>query len=205
MSRVQKTPNFKTVIIDQVTMDTCLTASIMGLSSRCKFNLVIGGNATNTQLYDTRVLCINVGGHGLTDLYNFNTYNDSDGNPLVLSCEEALETSNGVRITFVIYKIVQFVAAYTKKHTQNQQNSSGNYNGSTVKVDTIFNAIMDTQDLSMHDKFLMGLDFFGSLYRYSVDPFDHVKYPLVSIKGLRRFCVLCKRCHEDITQHQQTD
>jgi hypothetical protein len=93
------------VVIQQVDMDTALTAMILGVASTDEI-LISTHEASPEDLADPEVLCIEAGGSGQVALNNFDHHNTAL--PLPPACRQALEVSG--RNDPALHRLVDYVA-----------------------------------------------------------------------------------------------
>jgi hypothetical protein len=94
------------VVIQQVDMDTCLTALVQGISGD-EDVIVVKGDASPADLADPGVLCIEAGGSGQVELKNFDHHNTTA--PLPPACRQAFQASG--RSDPLVARLVDYVAA----------------------------------------------------------------------------------------------
>ena len=94
------------VVIQQVDMDTCLTALILGVSGGDEI-VVVRDDATLADLADPAVLCVEAGGSGQVERNNFDHHNTTE--PLPPACRQALERSG--QSDPQLARLVDYVAA----------------------------------------------------------------------------------------------
>ncbi len=98
------------VVIQQVDMDTALTALICGVSTEDEI-VVVRGEASPEDLADPSVLCIEAGGSGQVHLKNFDHHNTSELLPP--ACRQALEASG--KTDPALTRLVDYVAAIDER------------------------------------------------------------------------------------------
>lgn len=94
------------VVIQQVDMDTCLTALIRRVSEHDDI-VVVKGDAVPADLTDPSVLCIEAGGSGQVERQNFDHHNTAD--PLPPACRQAFASSR--KDDPLLARLVDYVAA----------------------------------------------------------------------------------------------
>lgn len=103
------------VITQQVDLDTCLTALVMGVSTGDRI-VVVRGRADEVDLADSQTLCIEAGGAGRVTERNFDHHDP--GGPTEPACLQALKASGQANPALVA--LVDYVAAHdlgTSDHT----------------------------------------------------------------------------------------
>ncbi|MEM2001020.1 MAG: hypothetical protein QXT77_00040 [Candidatus Methanomethylicaceae archaeon] len=98
------------VVIQQVDMDTALTALICGVSAEDEI-VVVRGGASPEDLADPSVLCIEAGGSGQVHLNNFDHHDTAE--PLPPACRQALEASG--KTDPALSRLVDYVAAIDER------------------------------------------------------------------------------------------
>lgn len=161
------------VVIQQVDMDTCLTALILGVSAADQIEVVRGG-ATSDDLADPTAVCIEAGGSGQVHLENYDHH--ETGGPIAPACRQAWDTHGMSRISGLsaipgragaIERLVQYVEVVdTAGPTALPPVPRPGFPTLSALCSGMRLVITDPVE-----QFRRGLDIFSSLLEEGIDPF----------------------------------
>lgn len=170
--------SFNKVVIQQVDMDTALTAFLLGVSPQD--NIVTTKNdALVEDLSDPKVLCIEAGGSGQVELNNFDHHNTTDVLPP--ACYQALK-ARGKDTSLLLGKLAEYVSAMDQRATNVLGQSPG-----FPTLSDIFSGMR----LSIKDpveQLRAGISIFNIIVEEQIDPFG-----LMPEKGVWQSWLITKK------------
>lgn len=151
------------VVIQQVDMDTCLAAFVLGVSNQDQIEMVQGGAAPE-DLADPSVLCIEAGGSGQVHLNNF----DHHDTPLPLppACRQALTAAG--RIDPAICRLVDYAAVLDTAGPSALPRSP---EPGFPTLSSVFSGMRFFLERDPKEQLRAGLAILGTVVEQGIDPF----------------------------------
>ncbi len=152
------------VVIQQVDLDACLTALLLGVSPMDRI-VSVGAKATPNDLADPSVLCIECGGSGQTDLNNFDHHDTSTDLPP--ASRQAVAITGG---DLSLQWLVAYVGLNDTVGPEALKRISGLKEGAFPTLSGVFSGMrLLTEDPK--DQLIKGMDIFRLVLERRIDPF----------------------------------
>jgi len=155
------------VVIQKVDLDTVLTAFLLGVSENDEI-VVVRDKASNEDLADSNVVCIECGGSGQTHLNNFDHHDTVE--PLPSACVQAYRLRYGPKDNGSLAHLVEYVSLLDTQGPEALKARSKLPEGAFPMLSDVFSGmLLITKDPK--EQLLHGIRICATVLEQRIDPF----------------------------------